>query len=207
MSMSVNKLGIITFSSFLIFATAPFGFAQQENHNTTKKQTTTQQGTTTKEAGKTTTTNKSTETKSTTQTNSDQSTKNQTTTNDQTTTDKTKAKAGKTRAKKSPPTKKTSGASREKAREIQTALKKEGFDPGPVDGIMGPMTMTALRNYQSHMGLEVTGNLNAETENSLMDKTAGNRRSSLEKPGAVISDMSDVRQVQQQLTDLMYNPG
>src|SRR5205085_1423008 len=37
---------------------------------------------------------------------------------------------------------------------------------------------TALRNYQSHNGLEVTGNLTAETENSLTGSaSAGNKRS------------------------------
>ena len=32
-------------------------------------------------------------------------------------------------------------------RELQEALQKSGYDPGPVDGIMGPRTKAALRNY------------------------------------------------------------
>ena len=32
-------------------------------------------------------------------------------------------------------------------REVQQALLAAGFDPGPVDGIMGPRTKSALRKY------------------------------------------------------------
>lgn len=31
---------------------------------------------------------------------------------------------------------------------MQQALKDEGFDPGPIDGIVGPRTNAALRDYQ-----------------------------------------------------------
>jgi len=46
--MSVNKLGILLFSSFLMFATAPLAPAQQTNQDTTKKQTTTTEKSTSK---------------------------------------------------------------------------------------------------------------------------------------------------------------
>jgi len=42
-------------------------------------------------------------------------------------------------------------------REIQSGLDRLGFDPGPVDGIMGPRTEAAIRNYQSRHGLPVDG--------------------------------------------------
>jgi hypothetical protein len=32
-------------------------------------------------------------------------------------------------------------------REVQRALAAAGFDPGPIDGIMGPRTKLALRKY------------------------------------------------------------
>ena len=32
-------------------------------------------------------------------------------------------------------------------REVQEALQKSGYDPGPIDGIMGPRTKAALRKY------------------------------------------------------------
>src|SRR5215831_402088 len=46
----------------------------------------------------------------------------------------------------------TSGVMKGKVRDVQAALKKEGFDPGPVDGIMGHRTMTALRDFNHTMG-------------------------------------------------------
>src|SRR5437016_2246125 len=156
--MSVNKLGIILFSSFLIFATAPVAPAQStqdQNQDQAKKQT--KKGAAKKETGKTT------EKKAPTEENKAGTTE--------------KTETGKTGAKKG--TKKTSSISKDKVREAQMALMNEGFDPGPIDGVMGPMTMTALRNYQSHNQLQVTGSLTPETENSLLHgATARNQQQS-----------------------------
>src|SRR5436853_6802050 len=154
--MSVNKLGINLFSSFLIFATAPVAPAQStqdQNQDQAKKQT--KKGAAKKETGKTT------EKKAPTEENKAGTTE--------------KTETGKTGAKKG--TKKTSSISKDKVREAQMALMNEGFDPGPIDGVMGPMTMTALRNYQSHNQLQVTGSLTSETENALLHgATAGTTR-------------------------------
>jgi lipid-binding SYLF domain-containing protein len=210
--MSVNKLGIILFSSFLLFATAPLSPAQSTNQETTKKQTTTQKSTTTKDAGKATTaeTQSTQSTEKSTKAKSAQTGKSTPATSDEKKTGTKKASG-----------KKTSAISKDKVRQTQSALKQQGFDPGPIDGIMGPMTMTALRNYQSHNGLEVTGNLNAETENSLTGTAAASSSTSrnqnqpysstreslgLTSEGTV-SNVEDIRQVQQALADLMYNPG
>ncbi|MDW3206933.1 MAG: peptidoglycan-binding protein [Alphaproteobacteria bacterium] len=43
-------------------------------------------------------------------------------------------------------------------RTLQRNLGRLGYDPGPVDGIMGPATRRALRAYESARGLPVTGN-------------------------------------------------
>jgi hypothetical protein len=43
----------------------------------------------------------------------------------------------------------TIAATPEHVRELQQALVKSGYDPGPVDGIMGPRTKAALRKYMS----------------------------------------------------------
>lgn len=40
---------------------------------------------------------------------------------------------------------------------LQELLLSRGFDPGPVDGIFGPLTEAAVRAAQSHFGLEVDG--------------------------------------------------
>jgi|GEM_PF-3344602 len=50
---------------------------------------------------------------------------------------------------------------------IQRALAKEGFDPGPADGMMGPNTKRAVREYQQANGLTVDGVIGAETLESL----------------------------------------
>ena len=44
--------------------------------------------------------------------------------------------------------------------EIQSALAREGFYDGAIDGQMGPATRRALRRYQANHGLEATGTIN-----------------------------------------------
>ena len=53
-----------------------------------------------------------------------------------------------------------------KISEIQRALKNAGYNPGPIDNIMGSQTKSALKAYQKAKGLPV-GNLNIETLKSL----------------------------------------
>ncbi len=52
-------------------------------------------------------------------------------------------------------------------RRAQEALKSEGHDPGPVDGVMGPKTQEALRQYQKDQNLRQTGRLDQETMSKL----------------------------------------
>jgi len=47
--------------------------------------------------------------------------------------------------------------------ELQTKLKAAGFDPGRIDGRMGPKTSKALASYQSSQGLPATGKPDAGT--------------------------------------------
>ncbi len=51
-------------------------------------------------------------------------------------------------------------------RKVQQALKTAGYNPGPIDGVMGGQTRSALTQYQQAKGLPV-GNLNKETLASL----------------------------------------
>jgi localization factor PodJL len=50
---------------------------------------------------------------------------------------------------------------------VQSALGNRGFDPGPVDGDLGPNTLDAVRAFQQTKGLPVTGRLNPETMDAL----------------------------------------
>jgi protocatechuate 3,4-dioxygenase beta subunit len=49
----------------------------------------------------------------------------------------------------------------------QQQLTNLGFDPGPVDGLMGPMTAGALRAFQQSRGLNPTGQLDEATRRAL----------------------------------------
>ena len=51
-------------------------------------------------------------------------------------------------------------------RQIQRALRDRGYDPGPIDNIIGTKTKAALVKFQKDNGLPV-GNLNVETMKAL----------------------------------------
>jgi lipid-binding SYLF domain-containing protein len=54
-------------------------------------------------------------------------------------------------------------SSTKQVRQVQTALKNRGFDPGSIDGVMGPKTMMAVRNFQSSQGMTASGMIDEPT--------------------------------------------
>lgn len=60
-----------------------------------------------------------------------------------------------------------SQASSSAIREAQQQLRAAGHDAGPVDGIMGPRTAQALKDFQQEKGLEVSGRLDQRTRAEL----------------------------------------
>jgi peptidoglycan hydrolase-like protein with peptidoglycan-binding domain len=58
-------------------------------------------------------------------------------------------------------------------REAQQALKDKGFDAGPIDGIMGPKTSAAVKEFQQAQGLKSTGQLDAQTLSALDVQATG----------------------------------
>jgi phage tail tape-measure protein len=52
-------------------------------------------------------------------------------------------------------------------RSAQQALEARGYNPGAVDGMMGPSTENAVRDYQRAQGLTVNGTLDQPTLSSL----------------------------------------
>jgi peptidoglycan hydrolase-like protein with peptidoglycan-binding domain len=52
-------------------------------------------------------------------------------------------------------------------RKLQQQLKDQGIDPGPVDGVMGPLTQQGVQVFQQQQGLAASGNLNQQTLNAL----------------------------------------
>ena len=52
-------------------------------------------------------------------------------------------------------------------KRVQEALRDKGFDPGPIDGVMGSQTRQAISQYQQSENLPVTGHLDGETAGKL----------------------------------------
>jgi peptidoglycan hydrolase-like protein with peptidoglycan-binding domain len=57
--------------------------------------------------------------------------------------------------------------SKDKVKAIQEALKTKGFDPGTPDGVVGPKTNQALRDFQKSNNLQVTGRIDDKTASAL----------------------------------------
>lgn len=60
-----------------------------------------------------------------------------------------------------------------RTRQIQAALKNAGYDPGPVDGKMGVMTISAIRNFQKANNLTADGKVGQKTWGLLQKYYAG----------------------------------
>lgn len=51
----------------------------------------------------------------------------------------------------------------ENVKDVQSALSAHGLAVGSIDGVIGPKTRAALRDFQADNGLAVTGSINQET--------------------------------------------
>jgi len=57
--------------------------------------------------------------------------------------------------------------------EMQTRLVQLGYDPGPIDGLMGPRTNAALRQYQGDYGLTADGRLTPDVRLHIAQQSGG----------------------------------
>lgn len=48
-------------------------------------------------------------------------------------------------------------------KDIQTALNEAGYTPGPVDGIVGPLTRKGIKEFQAARKLPTTGHIDGKT--------------------------------------------
>ncbi len=55
-------------------------------------------------------------------------------------------------------------------RDMQRLLARAGYSPGPLDGRFGPLTEGAVRRYQAHSGLAVTGIVGSQMMNDLRSR-------------------------------------
>lgn len=76
-----------------------------------------------------------------------------------------------TKAQKTAKARKTSVKKSARTMQIQQALQKAGFNPGPIDGKMGKKTRTAIKAFQKKNGLKATGRLNKATSAKLKEAT------------------------------------
>lgn len=87
-------------------------------------------------------------------------------------------------------------------RGIQDALTALGYNPGPSDGVMGPMTKAAIKAFQADAGITVDGVAGPETQSAINDRQYGSPT-----PAYASADLSNVLGVQQTLQQLGYDPG
>jgi len=83
-------------------------------------------------------------------------------------------------------------------RQVQERLMEAGFNPGPVDGVMGQKSRAALRDYQAKQGLAVTGEPDARTLKTLLEpvKKAGDGKEAEQvNPPLVVTENESARVV------------
>ena len=51
----------------------------------------------------------------------------------------------------------------DQVRRVQQALQKKGFTPGPIDGVLGPHTKSAIRKFQDRYAIQGNGDVNNHT--------------------------------------------
>ncbi|MFH1808868.1 MAG: peptidoglycan-binding protein [Pseudomonadota bacterium] len=73
------------------------------------------------------------------------------------------------------------GARGTEVKELQNLLKQNGIDPGPSDGIFGPKTQAAVRQFQQKKGLQVDGKVGQQTWAALHGMSAAPGTSMLAK--------------------------
>jgi peptidoglycan hydrolase-like protein with peptidoglycan-binding domain len=75
-------------------------------------------------------------------------------------------------------------ADRAQVRNAQQALRDKGHDPGPIDGVAGPRTRSAVRDFQKAQGITPTGRLDEATMAKLdMHASADDRTTPSASPG------------------------
>jgi peptidoglycan hydrolase-like protein with peptidoglycan-binding domain len=69
-----------------------------------------------------------------------------------------------------PPTVLNKGAVGSKVKTLQVRLEIQGYDPGPIDGIFGARTATAVKSFQEYKGLTANGMVDETTWKALGQK-------------------------------------
>ncbi|MEX1207783.1 MAG: peptidoglycan-binding protein [Acidimicrobiia bacterium] len=103
------------------------------------------------------------------------------------------------------------GASGRTVRELQAFLKAIGYAPGPIDGVYGSKTEKAVKKFQRSRDLPADGIVGSQTLSEVATiATAAQYAEFLRLEARVLRagvSGSDVRQLQQLLKLIGYNPG
>jgi peptidoglycan hydrolase-like protein with peptidoglycan-binding domain len=93
-------------------------------------------------------------------------------------------------------------------RAIQQALDRQGLQAGPVDGVWGERTVSAIGNFQRARGMPASGELDAHTLAALGFLPAGADRPTPRRPGQALGaadlDPAAIRMIQQALAQRGY---
>ena len=81
------------------------------------------------------------------------------------------------------------GAVVETVLSVQKALKAKGFDPGPLDGKMGPKTKSAIVNFQKANGLAADGIVGPKTSAKLFTSSSPMSTAALTQAGALAASL------------------
>lgn len=96
----------------------------------------------------------------------------------------------------------------ENVRRLQATLKDLAFDPGALDGIYGPDTATAVRQYQAARGLIADGIVGLRTWDRLgTERGSRTRGRPLAMPIVGATGGHDVQDVQEALRAAGFDPG
>jgi peptidoglycan hydrolase-like protein with peptidoglycan-binding domain len=86
--------------------------------------------------------------------------------------------------------------------DLQRALRDNGFNPGPIDGQMGPRTDHAIRRFQASRGLQVDG---AAGRRTLAALGGASDDDNTPAPARPVTTLGDVGRLQQRLKANLQN--
>ena len=92
--------------------------------------------------------------------------------------------------------------SKDQIQLIQRRMKAAGFDPGPIDGIIGPKTIAALHRFQS--GCAMVKDLLDETATDISQESHALKLTAL---ASATPRKDDVRAIQARMRTAGFNPG
>lgn len=90
----------------------------------------------------------------------------------------------------------------ETIQQAQKKLKELGYDPGPIDGLWGRKTETAVKKFQQEHSLSVTGKFDKETQEKLglleaSDPQETNQSKQIQETGSVPTLQEPIKQMEE----------